>query len=295
MSRTATEFDVAQLGTTAGAGHHLEANGQRLHVLHLGTGAPGRPKVVMVHGLVVDNLSSFYLTIANAVAVHADVYLYDLRGHGLSSIPDRSYRAADHLDDLLGLLEGWRIGEPVHLVGNSYGGLIALELARRHPARVASMLLIEAHFPIEGWGDAMASTVGLAAYGLDDESNQRWLAEHGGRKLRRLAIRANRLAATTSIIEDLLAEEPFPLAALATIDCPVAAVYGEHSDILDRGRDLERHIPDARLHLVPGAEHGLLHERAGALRDLAVPWITRAAPARGTAEVAGAPMERGGE
>lgn len=273
MSRQTTALSAEELRTTAAVGHHVEVNGQRLHVLHLGTGEPNRPKVVMIHGLVVDNLSSFFLTIANAVAVHAEVYLYDLRGHGLSSIPRGSYRAADHLADLVGVLHAWEIDEPVHLVGNSYGGLVALELAHRDPARVASMLLIEAHFPIQGWGDQMAGTVGLAAYGLDDESNQRWLAQHGGRKLRRLAIRANRLAAATSIIDDLVSEEPFPVSALAAIRCPVTAVYGEYSDVVERGRDLERHIPGARLVLVPGAEHGLLHERAGVLRDLAVAWI----------------------
>ena len=89
--------------------HHVDANGQRFHVLRLGAAGPDRPKVIMVHGLVVDDLSSFYYTIANAVAVHAEVYLYDLRGHGLSSIPDGTYRAADHLADLLGLMSCWGI------------------------------------------------------------------------------------------------------------------------------------------------------------------------------------------
>ncbi|MGH9122097.1 MAG: alpha/beta fold hydrolase, partial [Acidimicrobiales bacterium] len=243
------------------------------HTSHLGPRHPGSPKVVMIHGLVVDNLSSFYYTIANSVALHAEVFLYDLRGHGLSSMPDRSYRVEDHLADLCALLQHWEIEQPVHLVGNSYGGLIALEMARRYPERVASLLLIEAHFPIEGWGDQMAGTVGLAAYGLDDESNQKWLRDHGGRKLRRLALRASRLASTTSIIADLVGEDPFPLAALAAMSCPVLAVYGERSDIVERGRDLERHIPGARLHLVEGEEHGLLHAAASTVREQAVAWI----------------------
>ena len=165
-------------------------------------------------------------------------------------------------------------------MGNSYGGLIALEMARRHPQRVASLFLIEAHFPIQGWGDQMADTVGLAAYGLDDDSTRRWLADKAGRKIRRRAQRANRLAAGTSIIDDLVAEEPFPLDALAAISCPVVAVYGEHSDIVERGRDLERHIPGARLHLVPGTEHGLLHEAAPAVRAQALAWVADAAAPR---------------
>ena len=55
---------------------HVEANGLRFHVQVLqggdDTGGP-RPQVVMLHGLVADNLSSWYYTIANPVALVADV------------------------------------------------------------------------------------------------------------------------------------------------------------------------------------------------------------------------------
>jgi pimeloyl-ACP methyl ester carboxylesterase len=274
----ALSLDVAAAGDAGpSSGGYLEVNGQRLHVLRLGSGEGGRPRVVMIHGLVVDNLSSFFYTIANAVALHAEVYLYDLRGHGLSSMPAGTYTLDDHVADLVGLLGAWGLDGPIHLVGNSYGGLIALELARRQPERVASMLLTEAHFPIEGWGEQMAGTVSLAAYGLDDDATQRWLANNASRKQRRLVARANRLAKNTSIIADLTAEAPFPIAALQAIACPVTAVYGEHSDILDRGRDLERYIPGARLHLIAGAEHGILHEAAVATRRHALSWVRDAA------------------
>jgi pimeloyl-ACP methyl ester carboxylesterase len=129
----------------------------------------------------------------------------------------------------------------------------------------------------------MADTVGLAAYGLDDESTRRWLEHNAGRKIRRLAQRANHLASSTSIIDDLVAEAPFPPDALAALRCPVTAVYGERSDIVERGRDLERHIPGARLHLVPGVEHGVLHEDASAVRVHAVDWVGRAVAARAAA------------
>ena len=50
----------------------VEANGLRFHVQHLtggeATGEP-RPQVVMLHGLVIDNLSSWYYTLANPLAV----------------------------------------------------------------------------------------------------------------------------------------------------------------------------------------------------------------------------------
>ena len=66
----------------------IVARGVRFHVQHLdlslGGNHPDRPLVVFLHGLVMDNLSSWYFTVANPVARIADVLLYDLRGHGKS-------------------------------------------------------------------------------------------------------------------------------------------------------------------------------------------------------------------
>ena len=59
------------------------ANGVRHHVQRLGAGVP---PVVFVHGLVMDNLSSFYFTLANPVAARTEAILYDLRGHGGTEI-----------------------------------------------------------------------------------------------------------------------------------------------------------------------------------------------------------------
>ena len=64
----------------------IRANGARFHVQQLATTAGAdAPTVVFVHGLVTDNLSSFYYTLAGpVVAAGARAVLYDLRGHGRS-------------------------------------------------------------------------------------------------------------------------------------------------------------------------------------------------------------------
>ncbi|MCB0970394.1 MAG: alpha/beta fold hydrolase, partial [Acidimicrobiales bacterium] len=155
-----------------------EANGLRFHTQHLGHAADGdgpRPQVVMLHGLVIDNLSSWYYTIANPVALVADVHLVDLRGHGRSEMPESGYTVADNVADLEALLDVWGVDGPVHLVGNSFGGVVALAYAHRHPDRVASLFLIEAHFAVEGWGEHMAGSLALAAFGLDEDAVQAWL------------------------------------------------------------------------------------------------------------------------
>jgi pimeloyl-ACP methyl ester carboxylesterase len=263
---------------------HVDANGLRFHVQVLGAppGDPSprpRPKVVMLHGLVADNLSSYYYTVANPVGLVAHAYLYDLRGHGRSEMPATGYTVADHVDDLAALLAAWGVGdEPVHLVGNSFGGVVALRFARRFPERVASLVLVEAHFATEGWGERMAGSLALAAFGLDEEGVKDWLARHATRQLHRLAQRSERLLLETSLIDDLQCERPFPNAALQAIGCPVLAIYGAGSDILDRAYDLERHVPRCELHVVEGCSHSVLFEAAPFVRELTLAWLDQHSP-----------------
>ena len=67
----------------------------------------------------------------------------DLLGYGRSAPWPRDLPLAS--DGELGVLEALLdvVGQPVHLVGHSYGGTVALNAARRFPRRVASLTLIE--------------------------------------------------------------------------------------------------------------------------------------------------------
>lgn len=262
---------------------HLDANGLRFHVQVLGDPSRAsetydrsgrvRPKVVMIHGLVADNLSSYYYTIANPVGMVADTHLYDLRGHGRTTVPRTGYTVLDHVRDLCSLLDAWHLDQPVHLVGNSFGGVVALTFAHLFPERVASLVLIEAHFATEGWGEHMAGSLALAAFGLDEEGVKDWLDRYGSRKVNRLAAHAERLFSDTSLIDDLEREQPFPYAALEAIKAPALAMYGAESDILDRAHDLETHLPDCELHIVPDCSHSVLFEATPYVREQTLLWL----------------------
>ncbi|MGY6501993.1 MAG: alpha/beta fold hydrolase [Acidimicrobiales bacterium] len=71
---------------------------------------------------------------------HATVLAYDQRGLGQTSKPDAPATMADYAADAAGLLDAldW---ESAHVVGVSYGGMVAQELAIRRPDLVERLVL----------------------------------------------------------------------------------------------------------------------------------------------------------
>jgi pimeloyl-ACP methyl ester carboxylesterase len=249
------------------------ANGVRHHVQRLGR---GERTVVFVHGLVMDNLSSFYFTLANPVAEHAQVVLYDLRGHGMSERPSEHYAVDDLVADLAALLDALAIDHPVALVGNSFGGLVALAFAAAYPDRVSRLALIDAHDGTDGWAAQMSSTLALRGDARDAkiaDSFKAWLGRHSERKRNRLARNAEALVDGTSLIADLRASPAMTSDALARITCPTLALYGERSDVRARGEELARTLPACELHLQPGCTHSVLWEATADVRRRVVEFL----------------------
>ena len=104
----------------------------------------------------------------------------------------------------------------------------------------------------------------------------RWAGRHSERKVNRLITNAHRLTRKTTLVEDLAASPPVTDEELATIRCPVLALYGTDSELLDRGERLGRMVPDCEVRLFPGCTHLLLWEATEALKEQITAWIARA-------------------
>jgi pimeloyl-ACP methyl ester carboxylesterase len=256
------------------------ARGVRFHVQHLEPRHQPRRlehPIVFVHGLGLDNLSSYYYTLANPVAhAGAEVILYDLRGHGLSERPRTGYRVSDSVNDLAAILETLGVDGPVHLVGNSYGGTVALSFAVGYPDRVASIVLIEAHVPVAGWAEQMAATVKNIGPNLTKGDVGRWLSKRG--KPARLA-ELKDLINHTTFVNDLLATEPISERKLRMFTRPARAVYGEHSDVLQHAQILDNLLPQYTLTVLPDLDHFILSTATPLLREILLEWFASEAMA----------------
>ncbi|MFC9972958.1 alpha/beta fold hydrolase [Spirillospora sp. NPDC127200] len=272
----------------------VTARGVRFHVQTMepsGTDSTDPPVVVFVHGLVTDNLSSFYYTLAGPVAqAGARPVLYDLRGHGRSERTGTGYGAADAVADLFALLDALGRTGPVFLVANSFGGVVALRAALARPDRIAGLVLVEAYGPAEHageWTEDMLNTLGKSALTLEYERTAEQMLAMGWRRSGRQAATADALINGTSLLDDLAAAEPLRPADLAALSCPVLAVYGEHSDVAPAGRLLLRSVPDCTLHVMAGFAHTVLSEGTAELLEVMLPWLSHHAGTKVPAAAAG--------
>jgi pimeloyl-ACP methyl ester carboxylesterase len=103
----------------------------------------GPTPVVMLHASL--SCKSQWDPLAGALAPAYDAFGLDLVGYGRQALPPPAPaftldHEARHVE---AQLKG-RIGErPYHLVGHSYGALVALRLGQRHPSRILSLSLYE--------------------------------------------------------------------------------------------------------------------------------------------------------
>jgi pimeloyl-ACP methyl ester carboxylesterase len=112
-----------------------------------------RERALYVHGL--GGASTNWTDLAALLAVRFDGWAIDLPGFGRSQPPRRArYSIRGHLRAVVDVLERIRdlpgdgAGRPVHLIGNSLGGLVSVLVAGRRPDLVASLTLISPAMPV---------------------------------------------------------------------------------------------------------------------------------------------------
>ncbi|WP_219412931.1 alpha/beta fold hydrolase [Pseudonocardia nigra] len=123
-------------------GREVTSGGVALHVRE--TPGPDDVPAVYVHGL--SGSATNWTDLAALLSTRAAGTAVDLPGFGLSRpLASRDYSPAGHADALLCFLAGR--GRPVHLVGNSFGGAVAMSVAARRPELVRTLTLVSPAMP----------------------------------------------------------------------------------------------------------------------------------------------------
>lgn len=246
------------------------ANEINLHYQQHGAGSDA----ILVHG-ITSNLSFWLLTVLPMLTERYRVTVYDLRGHGFSDAPPTGYTSGDMAEDLRGLMDYLGIAR-AHIVGHSFGGVVAMHLAARYPERARSVTLADTAFPalrdahsIADWPHYAMYQKQLLAYGarLPDNPDPWNLAyflpeliklpaDRGLRRgLPRQPGRINRLLTQTTLPEDFDAVDDLTRERLRAVQTPTLAAYVEDSPLLPTCRFLTTHLPNCRAEILAGGDH----------------------------------------
>ena len=114
----------------------------KYHVLTWGEHAPGKTPLVMVHGWM--DVAASWQFVVDALAHDHWVVAPDWRGYGLTeSPPADNYWFPDYLADLDFLIDHYSPDAPVHLVGHSMGGNVAMLYSGSRPQRIRRLVNLE--------------------------------------------------------------------------------------------------------------------------------------------------------
>lgn len=248
------------LASQASATQKLPVPGGTLAYDEAGRG----PAVVLLHGAFLDR-GAWDLQVP-ALSPRYRVVRYDIRPFGESTVPEKPYTTTD---DLLALMDALKI-DRAHLMGHSFGGGIAIDFALAHPARVASLLLINSgvtgqQMPPDEQKEAMQ--VFAAAREGADKAVAAWLqlglwsASRDRPEVMKAIERSTRRSAKAFTMSAAPFAPITPPASgrLGEVRAPALIVTGDRDTPGNRAGSemLAKGIPGAKMVSIPGADHAV--------------------------------------
>lgn len=235
-------------------------------VVAAGSGEP----VLLLHG-IGGSSASFRAQFGGELADRFRLLAWDAPGYGDSPDPPLGIAASESMDRLADAALAVLDGTPAHVVGVSWGGVIATRMALRRPELLRSLVLADS---TRGSGRTTEGRAGMAR-------REEEMASLGPRAF--AALRGPRLVGPDADpriragVEEIMAgcrRAGYALAAasmaatdhstdLPRITVPALVVVGEHDVVtgVAESRAMADAIPGARIAIVPGAGHAANQER----------------------------------
>ncbi len=244
---------------------------------------PGRPPVVLLHGL--GSRGQSWWPVIDPLAARFHLYQLDLRGHGASGKPPAGYLVEHYAADLDAALDVLDLEEP-RIVGHSLGALAALVWASERPAQAAALVIEDPSLRVrpdiveafDGWQQLAALPPAQAAAWYRQEYPD-WSDEDCLR-------RAETITSTApGVFAELRAEAQEALARgttdhmhiLSGVQSPTLLLYGSQElGSMVAPADAERFVqimPRGRAIQIPGAGHSLHRDASDAFLAAVIPFL----------------------
>jgi pimeloyl-ACP methyl ester carboxylesterase len=251
----------------------IEIPGARLHYASSGSGEP----ILLIPGLGMDH--TYYRLGAPLLSRHLLVLAVDPRGIGRSTKSPPPYSVEGWADDFAAMIDRLGFG-PIHVLGSSLGGAMALALAQRHPGKLKSLIVVGGFSELDratqlnfrlrlrliqklGMSDEVADYMGLWTL------TRKFINSDAGYAIMRANqsnIRANSADTYSAFIDALLKwgrcqpgqeQEPKFTTLLGSITGPALVVTSDNDHLIPRELSelIATRIPGARFVVMPGADH----------------------------------------
>jgi pimeloyl-ACP methyl ester carboxylesterase len=245
------------------------------HELH---GDPDAPPLILLEGLGGD-IPGWRRNVPH-LAAELLVIAYDFRGNGDSGEPPGPCTMATFVDDTLALLDHLSV-ERVHVYGQSFGGMVAQELALTAPRRVRTLILACTD---------MGERTTVRAKGATAPKHEPWRSlfapgfpeahpEHVAEDLRVGAAQPEHPVGGRRQWEAMQGFDSYD--RLPSLQVPTLVLHGTEDQLIptENGRRLAERIPGAELVLLEGAGHVYHSERADEADRVVLDFVRRHADA----------------
>ncbi|PLT35403.1 alpha/beta fold hydrolase [Bacillus sp. V5-8f] len=244
--------------------------------------------LLMIMGLGYNSLS-WHRTLP-ALSKHFQVIVFDNRGVGKSSKPEKTYSIEMMADDAKAVLDAASI-DKAHVYGISMGGMIAQRLAINHPDRVRSLVLgcTTAGGPthVQPSPQIMATMVARAALTGTPEENawaaapivysQSFIDRHRDMIQEDIEQRIQIVTPPHAYLSQLQACGAHNTSEeLDKIKVPTLVIHGNADELVpyDNGKMLAERIKGAEFHTISGAGHIFFTEAVEESNDRVLQFLT---------------------
>ncbi|MFD4260224.1 alpha/beta fold hydrolase [Streptomyces sp. NPDC058534] len=234
-------------------------------IIDSGDGVP----LVLVHGGESDRTQ--FATLRARLGAGIRAISYDQRDSGITVNPPNPYTLAVLADDLVALLDAMGL-QRAHLLGTSFGGAVAQHVALRHPARVASLVLVATTPSFAMGSEAIDELLNMSHEDRQKSAPGYFFTPEGQAEQRARPTRTlTRRDPEQSARRHDVARQHEVRDSLGEITAPTLIVHGTEDRLApyDGAVLMERRMPNAELRSIEGGRHGIAVEFA----DTVAHWV----------------------